>query len=73
MHRRRFGKIPAAQRGGYQWGPPLSSAALLDGDLLAHFHQLPRSQQTAMAAAADLSRDAVSRHLRTVAQAFTIL
>ena len=72
LHRRRFDKIPAALRGGYQWGPPLSTAALLDGDLLAQFHKLPRSQQTIVAAAADLPRDAVSRHVRNLVQAFTV-
>jgi len=72
MHRRRFDKIPAAQRGGYQWGPPLNTAALLDGDLLAQFQQLSRSEQTIVAAAADLSRDVVSRHIRTLTQAFAV-
>ena len=72
MRRRRFDKIPAAQRGGYQWGPPLSTAALLDGDLLAQFQQLPRSQQTIVARAADMSREVVSRHIRTLAQAFAV-
>jgi len=72
VHRRRFDKIPAAQRGGYQWGPPLSTAALLDGDLLAQFQHLSRSEQKIVAAAADLSRDVVSRHIRTLAQAFAV-
>ena len=72
VHRRRFDKIPAAQQGGYQWGPPLSTAAMLDGDLLAQFQQLSRSQQAVVAAAADLSRDMVSRHIRTLAQAFAV-
>jgi hypothetical protein len=45
---------------------------MVDADLLSQFHQLPRSKQAAVAAAADSKRDIVSRQIRSLAQTLVV-
>ena len=59
-------------RGGRQWGPPLSTATIVDSDLLSHFHKLPRSKQSEVATSAGFTREIVSRQLRNLAQALVV-